>query len=387
MSLLSFAGILEVSRRMIVFAHLLNDASGSPRVLLATISALRANPGGVALFIGSDGNGLLSDSGVPIKKYWYKRTPHRIFTLFTYLSSQVFLFLRLLFDASIPKNAVIYVNTLLPFGAALYGRLTGRKVVYHIHEMSIQPRVLQRFLTSAVRWTSRLNIYVSDTHMAALPVEGIAARRVYNALDSSYMHAAKTSTYQHQREGVFTVLMVASLRDYKGVPEFVKLAQAMQDHLVLRFELLVNDSQMDIDRFFSGHNVQPSNLTVFPCAADTTPFFSRASLVVNLTRVDMCVETFGMTLLEAMAFGIPVIAPPVGGPAELVTDGREGYLLDSRNHGDLCKQVLNLMRDEQLCSRFSEAGRARAAMFSRQVFEQSLKDIVASVSSGVRAEF
>lgn len=370
---------------MIVFAHLLNDASGSPRVLLATISALRATPGGAALFIGSDGDGLLSSCGLPIKRYWYKRTPHRLVTLFTYLFSQIFLFLRLLFDASIPRNAVIYVNTLMPFGAAVYGRLTGRKVVYHIHEMSIQPHALQRFLTSVVRWTSCLNIYVSDTHMAALPVKGIVGRRVYNALDSSYMSAAERAEYQHQRDGIFTVLMVGSLRGYKGVPEFVKLAQALEDCPALRLELLVNDSQADIDRFFSRHDDRPNNLTVFPCVADTTPFFSRASLVVNLTRTDMCIETFGMTLLEAMAFGIPVIAPPVGGPAELVTDGKEGYLLDSRNHASLCTAVLGLMRDEELCIRFSKAGRVRAKMFSTQVFEQSLKDIVASVTSGAPA--
>ena len=52
---------------------------------------------------------------------------------------------------------------------------------------------------------------------------------------------------------------------------------------------------------------------------------------MNLTNPAMVVETFGMTILEAMSYGIPVIAPPVGGPAEIVQDGENGYTADVRN--------------------------------------------------------
>ena len=38
-------------------------------------------------------------------------------------------------------------------------------------------------------------------------------------------------------------------------------------------------------------------------------------------------EPFGRALIEAMALGVPVLATNVGGPTEIVQDGREGYLL------------------------------------------------------------
>lgn len=348
---------------MIVFVHLLNDTSGSPRVLLNTMTVLKSLGWSGRLFVGSDGNGLLSDSGLPTKRFWYKRTKFRLLTLFTYLLSQLCLFLRLLGDRTIERNAVVYVNTLLPFGAALYGRLTGRKVVYHIHESSIQPALLKSLLVYFARKTSSLNIYVSDTHMRALPIDGVPASRVYNALDTDFSRRASDSRYLHRHDGIFYVLMVASLRDYKGIPEYLRLAKNLEGSRDIRFELLLNETAETIDEYFLAHS-KPENLTVYPAAKDTTPFFRRAGVLLNLSRADTCVETFGMTILEALSFGVPVIVPPVGGPAELVTDGIEGYQVDSRDEEMLSRTVSRLAGNEDECFRLSRAGRERAMSFS-----------------------
>lgn len=67
-------------------------------------------------------------------------------------------------------------------------------------------------------------------------------------------------------------------------------------------------------------------------------------MVLNLSRPDAWVETFGLTVIEAMAYGIPVIVPPVGGIAELVENGINGYKADSRNVNHvshLLKEILD----------------------------------------------
>lgn len=364
---------------MIVFVHLLNDSSGSPKVLMSTIAALTSNNEPAKLFLGSDGNGCLSTCRLPATRYWYWRTGNRVATLFTYLLSQSVLFCKLLVDRTIDRNAVIYVNTLLPFGAALYGRMTGRRVVYHIHEISVGPTLLKQFLTFIARRTSSLNIYVSDAHMQALPIKGVLAKRVYNALDSRFAKQAYASSYTHRCDGYFNVLMIASLRDYKGIPELLAVAKALCNHTSIRFELLVNDDKTAVDRYFSSAQL-PGNVAVHACTPDTTPFYARAGLVLNLSRVDQWVETFGMTILEAMAFGVPVIVPPVGGPAELVTNGIEGYLIDSTERSNLCQKILELADDAALCSKLSDASRLRARAFSVLNFEKSLRDLIAHIT-------
>jgi glycosyltransferase involved in cell wall biosynthesis len=41
-------------------------------------------------------------------------------------------------------------------------------------------------------------------------------------------------------------------------------------------------------------------------------------------------EPFGRALIEAMELEVPVVATNVGGPPEIIVDGREGYLLPPR---------------------------------------------------------
>ena len=359
----------------IVFCHLLNDVSGSPRVLMSVIASLTIGGERAKLFIGSDGCGNLTHSGIPIKRYWYKRTGYRVLTLFTYFFSQFILFFKLLRDRSISPHAIIYVNTLLPFGAAIYGKLTGRKVIYHIHEISITPAPLKYLLIGIAHKTSDLNIYVSDAHIEALPIAGIPFRRVHNALDIGFSKCASSSIYADRRGGRFNILMVSSLRDYKGIPELLALAKAVIKKPEMYFDLVLNDDPATVDSYFSRKDI-PENLKIHSRASDITPYYSKASLLLSLTRVDHCVETFGMTILEAMAFGIPSIVPPLGGPAELVKDGIEGFYVDSRDLELLIFRVLELFNNKSLCISMSQASRTRAADFSIVRFTEDISNAV-----------
>jgi len=68
-------------------------------------------------------------------------------------------------------------------------------------------------------------------------------------------------------------------------------------------------------------------------------------------------ETFGQTVQEAHATGIPVIAPRAGGPIDLVDHGTNGYLFAPDDDVQLRAYVENLVLDAGLRSRMGEAGR------------------------------
>ena len=68
-------------------------------------------------------------------------------------------------------------------------------------------------------------------------------------------------------------------------------------------------------------------------------------------------ETFGQTLQEAMASRVPVVAPDVGGPRDIVQVGVTGFRYDGEDDGQMCRQVAELVADPALRERMGEAGR------------------------------
>lgn len=71
-------------------------------------------------------------------------------------------------------------------------------------------------------------------------------------------------------------------------------------------------------------------------------------------------ESFGLSALEAMACGVPVVAPAVGGLPEVVLDGETGLLPPPGDVGALAEACLSLARDPPRLARMGEAARARA---------------------------
>ncbi|PLS31428.1 glycosyltransferase [Bifidobacterium margollesii] len=67
-------------------------------------------------------------------------------------------------------------------------------------------------------------------------------------------------------------------------------------------------------------------------------------------------ETFGQTIQEAMASGLPVIAPDSGGPIDLVRQGESGLLFDPQDDADLHRCVETLVTDDSLRKRMGTAG-------------------------------
>ncbi len=71
-------------------------------------------------------------------------------------------------------------------------------------------------------------------------------------------------------------------------------------------------------------------------------------------------EGFGLTVVEAMWKGRPVVASRIGGISDQVEDGRTGYLVDPRDLAGFGERVSELLANPHAAERMGEAAQARA---------------------------
>ncbi len=88
------------------------------------------------------------------------------------------------------------------------------------------------------------------------------------------------------------------------------------------------------------------------------PDLLRASYVACLSSTD--VESAPICMLEALASGVPQVAPAIGGIPGIVADGETGFLYPAGDVAGLAGQLVTLLADSDLHQKFKVASRQRA---------------------------
>jgi len=86
--------------------------------------------------------------------------------------------------------------------------------------------------------------------------------------------------------------------------------------------------------------------------------------VADLFMIPSENESFGLAALEAMACGVPVISSNAGGLPELNIDGKTGYTLDIGDVDGMAAKSIEILKDEAVQTKFSEAAYAHAQTFN-----------------------
>ena len=104
-----------------------------------------------------------------------------------------------------------------------------------------------------------------------------------------------------------------------------------------------------------------ANIHVFPPTPAIVEKYFESSILI-LTSL---FEPFGLVLPEAMSCGLPVVAFDCPyGPAEIITDGVDGFLIQNRNVEAFADKVCQLIEDEALRKKMGEAGALSSMRYS-----------------------
>jgi glycosyltransferase involved in cell wall biosynthesis len=192
---------------------------------------------------------------------------------------------------------------------------------------------------------------------------------IYNSLSPDFIQKAKGTFNKNIPNNI---LMICSLRKYKGVFVFCEIASKLPQ---FSFTLVVNSTDEEIKTFFKGE-VLSENLKIFSHTTDVDSFYRSAHLVLNLSLPDMWIESFGLTALEAMTYGIPVIVPKVGGIAELVDEGIQGYKVDARDMELLITKINQILSDKKNYPLLSANAKKKALFFSYSQFIADIEQVI-----------
>ena len=86
--------------------------------------------------------------------------------------------------------------------------------------------------------------------------------------------------------------------------------------------------------------------------------------IADLFLMPSASESFGLSALEALSCGMPVVSSNAGGLPEVNIDGETGYVCEIGDVEDMGKKAVEILKDAQLWEAFSRKGRERALEYS-----------------------
>ncbi len=251
------------------------------------------------------------------------------------------------------------------------------RTVFHVHAGGLDGFYRKR------KWLRRLTSWVYDAADCSIDVnvteppsgEYFNAKRnvvVMNGLDVG------EAVRKRGDGGVFRVLYLGLLCRDKGVLDLVEIARGLREagescEFVMvgawesgafraSFESAMREAGVEGMFYFSGVKK----------GADKWQAYADADLFVFPSRHPT--ETFGLVLIEAMAFGLPVVANRWRGVPHVVGDGEGAILCEPGNVQEYVSAIRRLMHDPKLRMKLGAASAARyRERFTREYFLAGMK--------------
>jgi glycosyltransferase involved in cell wall biosynthesis len=238
--------------------------------------------------------------------------------------------------------------------AAAAARLAGVPRVYHTqHHGTTRPlRLRQAAALKVAAGVTAAFICVSEDSARGVIQQGVPARKVatiWNGIDTARF------TYIGPCSGGPAVA-VARLSPEKDIGTLLQaLALVRRQHPSFSLALAGDGPCMPALRQLATDLGLAETVAFLGEVRDIPALVACASLFV----LPSVTEGISLTLLEAMARGLPVVATKVGGNPEVVVEGETGVLVPARDPAALAAALLRLAGDREAGQRMGLAGRRR----------------------------
>jgi glycosyltransferase involved in cell wall biosynthesis len=377
----------------ILFYNHTGQVSGAERVMLMTLAGLDRSTESVVLCPG-DGQLIQLVNELGIKTAGMKplaaRFTWRPDRLIRYFAS----FARVIdaARAAVVRETpdLIHANSIragLVMSAATVG--LGMPIVWHAHDLL--PRHPLSMAIRLFALASCRNRIIAVSQAVANRFRGtllswfprrVPVTTIHNAVDPQRFQPNLENRHELRRalgikESQLLVGTVGQLTPRKGqlevIEAFTEVAREIPDAVLL----IVGQAIFNRDAEYAASLARAAQASNLPDQIqllgprEDVPALMRA---FDLLIVNSRSEPFGLTIVEAMLSGTPVLAAAVDGIPEIVRHGESGWLIDGRDQRSLAEAMLTLLRDQNLRRKLATNGRRDAiARFSIERFSTEIQ--------------
>ena len=241
--------------------------------------------------------------------------------------------------------------------ALLAARRCGARVVYGSGGTEFFPGY--RFLVK------RVDIFTACSRYNADEIEaytGIRPHVLYNGVDVDLFRPQPPDVELGRSlglaEGVPVLVTACRLIGWKGVDDAIRAVGVLKDQGLKVRHLVLGDGEVRavLERLAQDLGLEGSVAFLGRVNHEELPrFYSLAALAVFSP---VGAETFGISIAEAMACGVPVVATKVGGIPEVVGE-ESGFLVPARDVAGLARALAELLKDKNLRARLARSARCR----------------------------
>jgi glycosyltransferase involved in cell wall biosynthesis len=205
-------------------------------------------------------------------------------------------------------------------------------VSYHSTRLMGLKEQLQMLLYRLFIWSADCAVFVCESQRRYCMRRAVLARRnevIYNGVDTEFFRDddAATRTAMRQRCGFadadFVIGISGLMRQEKNHVQMVEALAALRARGIAARVLMIGDGPMrgEVERRARTLGVQCC-VRITGMQRDVRPFVAACDVVALCSLT----EAFSLAAIEAMALGRPVVHSEVGGAAEMIEPGRNGFL-------------------------------------------------------------
>lgn len=264
------------------------------------------------------------------------------------------------------KVDILHCHQYTPYIYGLFASVfTGTNIVFTEHgRFYPDQRKVKRILLNPILnlFTDCITAISSATRDALVAFENFPRKKiriVYNGIDDS-MYATPVDTSLKQSLGInqkdYVLGTVARLDPIKNHKMMIKSLDNVLRSYPDTTLIIVGDGteRESLESYVSKLGIAPR--VIFTGFKEDVHNYLKIMDIFLLTSLS---EGTAMTLLEAMASGIPCIVTDVGGNPEIIKDGETGFVVPNDDNKTLTDKICYLLRDQALITRMGSAGRRR----------------------------